>query len=298
MKTILILTVLSPALLIAGPRSSSQYAIPAEANDAGGGVSSSAAYLNHGNIGGFGGISMVAEQVAKHGYVGQLYEVAALTLAANPPSVNEGDAAQLSASATLDDGTYVLPVHPDLRWSVAGGPVTAISPAGVASTMAVYQNETATIEGRFGGRISLLDIAVVNSDPDNFGSYASDSIDDGWQVQHFGLDNPQAGPTNDPDADAQNNLFEYYATTNPMDAASLFQLWISRVEGRPTSKNITFHPRSPTRNYAVEYKLDLTGGSFAPLSSSAITDNGLERTVTDENATDPFRFYRVQISIP
>lgn len=298
MKTILILTILTPALLIAGPRSSSDYEILAEADDAGGGASSSAAYANMGNIGGFGGISIVAEQVAKHGYIGQLYEVAALTLAANPPGINEGDATQLSATATLDDGTYLLPAHPDLRWSVVAGPVSAISPAGVASTVAVYQNETATIQGRFRGGAGLLDIAVINSDPDNYGSYAGDHVDDAWQVQYFGLDNPLAGPGNDPDADGQNNLFEYYATTHPMDAASLFRLWIARVEGRPLYKNITFSPRSPTRQYEVQYKTDLTTGTFAPLGSSSTTDNGLERTVTDENATDVHRFYKVKISIP
>jgi len=289
--------VLAPAALIAGPRSSSHYAIPTEACDGGGGSSASAAYSHIGNIGGFVGISTAASKTAKHGYIGQLYEVKTVTLAANPPSVDEGAATQLSATATLDDGTLLKPAASQVRWSVDSGPISGISPTGVATAAIVYQNEIATVRGRF--HVSgLLNLTVINSNPDNYGSYAGDGIDDAWQVEHFGVGNPLAGPGNDPDADGQNNYFEYYATTDPMNALSLFRLRIANVDGRPTQKNIIFSPVSPKREYRVEYKTDLNVPGFNPLTDPPFNDNGDERTVTDENATDPTRFYRVAIGIP
>src|SRR5690242_12834560 len=109
MKRIILVAILAPVTLLAGSRNSSRYSIPAEASDGGGGASSSAAYSNVGNVGGFAGVSTAVTKTAKHGYVGQLYEVTTLTLAANPPSVDEGGATQLSAVATMDDGTWVQP---------------------------------------------------------------------------------------------------------------------------------------------------------------------------------------------
>ena len=297
MKTFTLLAIIAPVTLLAGPRNSVHYAIPAEACDAGGGASTSAGYANVGNIGGFGGISSVAAKTAKHGYIGQLYEVKTVTIAANPPSVDEGAATQLSATATLDDGSLLKPAASQVQWSVDSGPISGISPTGVATAAVVYQNEIATVRGRFQAS-GLLDLAVINSNPDNYGLYAGDGLDDGWQVQHFGVGNPLAGPANDPDADGQSNYFEYYATTDPMDALSLFRLRIANVEGRPTHKDIIFSPVSPKREYRVEYKMDLSIPGFAPLTDPPVSDNADERTVRDENATDPTRFYRVAIGIP
>ena len=281
----------------AGPRSSARYQVPTEANDAGGGASGSAAYANTGNIGGFAGVSSAGTHVAKHGFAGQLYDVMSLVVAANPPSVNEGEATQLSVTATLDDGTWIGGAS-QVQWSVVSGPVASITPSGLATMDVVYQNETAAVQGALLGSVGSVEIAVANSDLDNYGKFGGDQIDDAWQVQHFGFDHTLAGPENDPDGDGQNNYFEYFATSNPMDPLSLFRLRIQTVEGRPTHRKIIFSPRSPAREYQVEYKLDLAAGAFAPLAGGTVSDNGDERTVTDENATEDHRFYRVGISIP
>jgi hypothetical protein len=55
-------------------------------------------------------------------------------------------------------------------------------------------------------------------------------------------------------------------------------------------------PRQPTRTYVPLLKASLEPGSFATLSGTTTSDNGLERTVTSLNATNATRFYGVQIT--
>ena len=103
------------------------------------------------------------------------------------------------------------------------------------------------------------------------------------------MDNPDASPSDDPDGDGQNNRFEYFADTQPNNAASLFRLSIARVPAQPTHKDIIFSPRHPHRQYEVQFGDNLQSGIFAPLVGTT-TDNGLEHTVTDLNATGPSEY--------
>jgi hypothetical protein len=70
----------------AGPRTSANYTIVADVADGGGQRVASANYTNDGSAGGVTGISAVPapSATAKHGYIGQLYEVTALQLVAAP----------------------------------------------------------------------------------------------------------------------------------------------------------------------------------------------------------------------
>ena len=293
-------TLLGPMVVNAAVRVSAGYSVTTETADAGGRRTSSANYTHDGSVGGIGGISIVAvpPETTKHGYIGQLYEVTNLAVAASPTTVTEGTTRQLAASAQLDDGTALTLPGGSVAWSIVSGPISAINASGLATAGTVYQNTAATVGGSYLGKSGTLGLLVLDVNNDNFGSYAGDGLPDDWQVQYFGLGNPSANPGVDPDFDGQTNGFEFVTGTIPTDANSLFRLRIEKVAGQPTRKNLIFSPRFPSRTYTPQYRTSLTAGSFLALSGTTTTDNGSERTVTDLNATDDFRFYRVGVSYP
>jgi hypothetical protein len=185
-----------------------------------------------------------------------------------------------------------------VTWSILSGPIASVSPGGFANADTVYQNTPAIVQGRYLGLSAPLGLLVVDINPDNFGMYGGDGLPDSWQVNHFGLDNPAAIPGADPDLDGQTNGFEYVTGTLPMDGTSFFRFRIDPVAGQPTHRNLVFSPRYPSRTYSMFYHIRLDGSPFAPLAGAGTSDNSLERTVTDLNATNDTRFYRVQISLP
>ena len=284
----------------AGPRSSSDYSIPAETTDGGGTRTASASYTNDSSIGGVAGLSTVAEpaETAKVGYIGQLYEVAALQLAAAPATIDEGLTRQLTASQVFDDDSTLGVPAGEVAWSVLSGPLKGIDTVGLATAGKVYQDTAATAQGDHAGLTGTLSLTVLDVDPDNFGSYADDGLDDDWQVQYFGLNNPDAAPGLDPDGDQQDNTFEFTAGVVPTDPLSRFFLAIEPVSGQPEHKNLIFSPRFADRTYTVKFRPDLTPGSWDILPGGTIDDNGDERTVTDTSATEDKRFYRVEIERP
>ncbi len=290
---------LSPSVQ-GGPRSSANYSVPADTADAGGAKATSAAYSNDGSVGSIGGVSATTTPLftAKHSYIGQLYDVTGVSLAANPLNVKEGTTSQLTGSAVLDDATFLPLAATALSWGVSSGPINSINPTGLATAGNVYQDTAAVVHGDYLGQSGTLTLMVLNVGTDDFGAYAGDGIDDAWQVHYFGLNNPNAAPTADPDGDGQNNLFEYIAGTDPTDSLAKFQFSIAPVADQPGQQNLIFSPRFPSRTYTVQSRDDLSAGSFAPLLGTTTTDNGTQRTVTDLNATGASRFYRVQITLP
>ncbi len=301
MKNLLLLSgLLLPALAWAGSRTSANYRVPADTADAGGRRATSAAYSNVGSVGGIGGVGTAPAPatVAKHSYVGQLYDVTSLALSANPSPVNEVAVTQLGALAVLDDATRLVPAPASVLWNVVSGPIASVTPGGLATAAPVYQNTSATVGGRFLGRSNGLDVLVVNILPDNFGTYAGDGLDDAWQVQYFGLDNANACPLCDPDLDSQNNRFEYTAGTIPTDFNSHFRFHIAAVPGNLTNQNLVFSPRFPSRSYVAQYRTNAGSGTFVPVPVTATSDAGTERTITDLRATNTARFYRIGITYP
>jgi hypothetical protein len=242
------------------------------------------------------GVAASANYSNRSGCVGQLYDVTALTLAADPASVNERASTELGASATLDDGTHLLPASSEVKWSVVSGPVTAIAAAGTAIAGTVYQNTSATVRGVYSGASATLVVTVLNLTDDDFGSYAGDGLPDNWQVANFGEGSTVAGPTADPDGDGQTNLLEYLAGTKPTLSSSVFAVRIQLIPGQPDRKTIIFGPVVAGRTYRVLASDDLKASSWADISG-ALTDTSGEIMFTD-TATDMRRFYRVQISNP
>lgn len=294
-STALALLVLLPAT--AASRSSASYSVPADIIDAGGKRLASVSYVIDASLGGIGGISTAAApaSLAKHSYAGQLFDASVLVVSASPTNVNEGATRQINAALQNDDGTSNTLAGVQVAWSVLDGPIGSINFSGLATAGRVYQDTPASVRGAFAGRTAALGLLVRNTDPDNFDSYAGDGLDDGWQVQYFGMGNPEALAGADPDGDGQTNGFEYIAGTVPTDATSRFRLGIAEVSA--SRKDIIFLPRLASRTYSVEYAISPAGG-FGPLTGATTTDFGPTRTVRDLNATNEARFYRVSISFP
>jgi hypothetical protein len=154
------------------------------------------------------------------------------------------------------------------------------------------------VRGDYQQKFGTLGLTVLNVGLDDFGSYASDGLDDAWQVQYFGENNPNAAPGLDPDADAQNNGYEYIVGTVPTNSVSRFALTINNVAGQPTQKLLTFSPRLTDRTYAVEFRTNLNLGNFTSLTTSTQSDSGTIRMVTDTNAVPAGKFYRLGITFP
>lgn len=291
---------LSPSLH-AAPRASASYALPAETLDSGGGRATSASFTLDSSTGPAGGIaiSTAAPAVtAKIGYPGQLYEVTGLTLAATPTTLDEGGTRQLTGSATLDDATTLALAPAEIGWSVLSGPIESITQAGLASARIVFQDTAAAVLGSFRSQTGMLNLTVLNIGTDDFRSYAGDGLDDDWQVQYFGEENPDAAPGIDADGDGQNNRFEFAAGIIPTDPASRFNLQIANVPGQPAQKALLFAPRLDGRTYTVQFRAGLTSGNWQPLTGTMRSDAGPQRTVIDLNAAGNSKFYQVQISRP
>jgi hypothetical protein len=295
-----IVGLLSATTVHAGPRASANYSIAAESADSGGGRATSGSYTNDASAGGITGISNVAAPAgtAKAGYVGQLYEVAALQLAATPTTVNETGTRQLGATLLLDDGSLIALPATAVTWSVASGPLGGISGDGLVTAATVYQDSAATARGDHGGTSGTLGLTVLDTLLDNFGTYAGDGLADNWQFQYFGLDNPLAAPQFDPDGDGQDNSFEFTAGLVPNDPLSRFTLSIAPVPGQAAWKQLVLHPIVAGRSYTVTASPDLSPGSWNPLAGASVADQGEQRIVTDLNAGGTKKFYKVEIVKP
>jgi hypothetical protein len=186
-----------------------------------------------------------------------------------------------------------------VAWSVLSGPITGISATGLATAAPVYQSTPVTVQGIFDSLTATLNLTVLDFNIDNFGSYAGDGLDDSWQIQYFGPDNPLAAPNADPHGTGQTNQFKFVAGLDPTDPAARFSITIAAVDGQPGQKQVIFDPVVPGRTYTVIAQSSLTApGAWTPINASAPSDNGTTRTIIDLSATGAARFYRVEITKP
>ena len=245
--------------VFAETRTSASYSISTETINSGGARTTSADYTNNGSVGGIAGVSTVASpaETAKSGYVGQLFDVTGFTLTAVSLNVNEGTTDQLAAWQTLDDATFLAVPAASVAWSVQSGPLTGISAGGLATAGIVFQNTAATAQGIYLGQTGTLALTVLDTIPDNFGSYAGDGVGDDWQVQYFGQNNPLAAPNADADGTGQTNLFKYIAGLNPTDPNSRFTLTVA-----PAPRRADLHGES--KNDSVGRKLSPAYESIGP----------------------------------
>ena len=153
---------------MAASRTSANYSIATDTTDAGGKRATSASYTNDASAGAVAGLSTVAApaETAKHGYIGQLYDVTGLTLTAVSLNVNETATRQLSGVQLLDDlTTHAVPAA-SITWSIVSGPLSSINSNGLATAATVYQNTAATAQGSYAGDIGTLALTVLDTIPD------------------------------------------------------------------------------------------------------------------------------------
>ena len=289
----------------AGPRAGGPYTITTDTTDGGGRRATSAAYTNDGSAGGIVGISNVAvpAETVKHGYIGQLYEPAGLSITAASLTVNETATDQLGAWLALDDASFLAVPATGVVWSVLSGPLVSINVSGLATAGTVFQNTIATVQGTgqgiYSGFTATLSLTVLNVNIDNFGAYAGDTLDDAWQVQYFGLPpNANAGPLRDPDGDGQTNAFEFTAGLIPTDPNSRFTFTIAPVPGKPAEKALSFRPVVAGRIYTITAKSPLTAPAWSAITPFAESQSGDTRTIINRDPSATLKFYRVEITKP
>jgi len=285
---------------LGGQRSSTDYSINLDAIDMGGTTVTSADYSINESVNDSGATAgaPISGYLTKSSYIGQLFDIVGVTPTSTGSTVNEGLTLQLGAAQICDDATF-LPLVPSMvTWNVLSGPISRIDSNGLATAAIVYQSTAATVAATFGGFTGTLGLTILNVNNDDFGSYAGDGLPDSWQVQYFGLNNPQAAPNVDADGTGQTNLFKYVAGLNPVDPSSRFTVAIQPVIGQPGQKQIIFAPVIVGRTYTVVSKAMLTDSTSVPLTVSTQSDNGQQRTVTDLSATGSAKFYQVKISLP
>jgi hypothetical protein len=273
-------------------RTSTDYTVAADTTEAGGQRATSVSYTNHGSVGGIVGISTVAApaETAKAGYMGQLYEVTGIELSAASLSVNETAPVQLSATQVLDDESILTVPATSVTWSVMAGPFSGINANGLATAGTVYGDTIATAQGMYAGDTDTLDFTVLDTIMDNFGSYASDGIDDDWQNDHFGLSNPLAAPLLDPDGDGDNNLYEYHARLLPNDPTSFLDITLTPAAAEGDAL-LTLSPGKAGVSYAVSYKDSLLDADWILLTTIGGSDGMLG--FTDMEASGLRKFYIV-----
>lgn len=280
----------------AGSRAGGGYTLN-DTTDGGGQRVTNASYTIDGSIGGIGGISSNASppEAAKHGYIGQLTEITNLSVTASPPSPAEEATSQLGGIAGLDDGTVTLTDGSNILWSGPCYPIASINSAGLATAATVFSNTAGSVTGVYQGITGTVTLLVLDSNPDNFGRYATDGVPDNWQVQHFGTDNPDGVGTNNPDGDAFNNAQEYIADTDPTNRASFF--FICATSNLPPHRAVCFFS-SATRSYTLFYGTNLTSGGWTnDPAQSNIGGNGGIKTFIDASSSTT-RFYRVRVQLP
>ena len=267
--------------------------------DGGGQRTTSATYTMDGHIGGLSGISNVDDLVARAGYVGQLTDIVALELAGEPENVEEEASTQLSGLAVNDDETMTVVAGSDVNWDAASFPLDSIDANGLATASIVYEDTSALFTGTYAGHSGTGSLMVLDTDPDNFGTYAGDGLPDDWQVLYFGIDNPDAAPDADPTETGQNNWFRYVAGLNPTNANEVFIFRIAATPDEEEQRDLIFEPVREGRIYTFHYSTDLVEGSWQEVTPLGVpVTNAQEVTTTDLAATESHKIYQLEIILP
>jgi alpha-glucosidase (family GH31 glycosyl hydrolase) len=182
-------------------------------------------------------------------------------------------------------------------FKAAGGqniPVTRVFTCVVAAAQ-LEMDFIPNIDNARASGIQVHKIADLDSD--------SDGIPDWWMLAYFNHPTGQGGDNSLANADAdgtgQNNLFKYVTGLNPIDPTEVFVLNIASVTNQPSQNNLLYAPLALGRTYTPQFNLDLVNGGWTPLTGFAgPVTNGGQVSITDSNATQSNKFYRIHISYP
>lgn len=261
--------------------------------DGGGGSSTGSLYAVVASLGVIGGHATAGSVINSGGEGYTAPSVVSLALTAAPVSVNQGGTSQLTGTAAMDDQTVTVLSGTDIAWNAVTYPLQSITAGGMVTAVAnVYATAVGNVYGSYNGVLASTSLQVA-------GPYASSVIPDSWFVQYFGTaPNPKASPTADASGTGQNNLFKYIAGLDPTNPVSVFTLRIESVAEQAGHKALIFNPCWNDRTYTLLYRTNLVTGTNWTNLTTTLSDNGSERILTDTNATDNARFYRIQITYP
>ena len=96
---------------------------------------------------------------------------------------------QLGADLILDDDTRFVDIeNTELAWSENSDTLVTISPTGLVTVVAAYEDTTVNIQATWQGVSDPdgFDIPVLNLGNDDFPGYHGDLLDDAWQFTYFG----------------------------------------------------------------------------------------------------------------
>jgi hypothetical protein len=286
------------------------------------------------SLGGIVGISTSSssDEVARHGFVGQLTDAKTLIVTGTPSAIAEGGTSQLSGVAIMDDDTATRLAAGEVVWIDVGFPLAGIDADGLATALTVYADTGATFNCSGLGIVGSGSLLVLDSLPDNCGLYAGDGVPDGWQVHYFGLLNPLGLADADFDHDGMTNWQEYVACTIPTNPASIFVMaspalalgtnyteevrfvaatnfvrngrtfswpdhWVTQRVYEVIGHTLTW-PGAEGRVYDVECRTNLRSGGWTGLAgASDLPGIAPMNTVTD-TVPASVKFYRVKVRLP
>jgi hypothetical protein len=90
------------------------------------------------------------------------------------------------------------------------------------------------------------------------------------------------------------------AGLDPTNPASVFILEIVSVPNQSAQENLLFNPVVTGRTYTPQFSTDLVSGIWSPLATytGPVTNDGNQVTITDTNAIESNKFYRIRITYP
>lgn len=223
-------------------------------------------------------------------------------------SLAEGASWPVEVVLDFDDGTRTTKM-PHLALSEAAGAVAAFDPpAGFLQTASVVEDSPGSLTLAYLGQSQTLNLTVLNIGDDDYKGYANDGIDDLWQFDIYGDDNPEGYAGADSDGDFKTTLWEYAFGTDARDSRSgpegEPELTLFNVFGM-TGGGITFR-RLPgpeadlTLVYTPQASSDLRHWiDLATPFSETVLPNGMIEVVYPDVGPTPAgegRFYRVLLT--
>ncbi len=262
--------------------------------DSAGGRSTGGGITHDATLGGIGGeMHDAAPLAARPGFAGQLWDAVSLDITPQPAAMSDNSTLLLTAHLTGDDATTQPPSAP-IAWESASL-FLSVNATGQITTGTLPGDSTATVSARSGDLIGSAVISLFDQTPDDYGSFAGDNLDDGWQWTFFANDPASGNPRRDPDNDGQDNALEFLAGTTPLDGSSFLRVRIAPEPFQSTVRQLFFEPFRPDRTYRWEFSTTLQPAWQPVLGDPPTPLLSGEARATDEVATEARKLYRLII---
>jgi hypothetical protein len=223
---------------------------------------------------------------------GSIYDPVALRAETETSDVPEEQTTRASAHLACDDDSRLPPPVPP-TFTVLSGPISLESLSEFRAEP-VYRNSNVLVQVEAGIWLTLLNMRVLDTDPDNFGLFSGDDVADEWQVNFFTVGNPDGAADQDPDGDGDDNRFEFTAGTDPTSAADRFDITLQRTAGA----EILFGPVQTGRTYRIESSDTLASTDWFPVTGLVAYASSPVAALPDPRPDVPARHYRVWIDYP